>query len=197
MLLYLVRHGESVGNLNKLIFGHSDHPLTEAGLNDAKTAAEKLKDVHINCCYASTLIRASHTAEICFGDRSIPMVYSDDLREQNMGIWEDCTFEDLTERYPNEFTAMMTDWTKSAPLGGETFDEVYARVTAFVDKIIAKGEDAAIVAHNGPLTMIVAYLLGLDKKFVESFYFRHGCYSVIAVDNGYKKGLNSLEFFNK
>ena len=86
MLLYLVRHGESVGNLNKLIFGHSDHPLTESGLNDAKDVAEKLKDTHIERCYTSTLQRASHTADICFGHRGIPMVYSDDLREQNMGI---------------------------------------------------------------------------------------------------------------
>ncbi|MBQ8831845.1 MAG: histidine phosphatase family protein [Oscillospiraceae bacterium] len=197
MRLYLIRHGESVGNQHRLIFGHSDHPLTDAGIGHAQEAAEKLKDVKISCCYTSTLQRASRTAEICFGGRDIPMVYSDALREQFMGHWEDWTFEDLTDRYPNEFSAMMTDWTHNPPMGGESFDEVYSRVTAYVDEIIARDEDAAIVAHNGPLSMIVTYLLGLNKQSVESFYFFHGCYSVIVVGNGYRKNLNTLECFNK
>ena len=197
MRLYLVRHGESVGNMKKLMFGHSDHPLTEAGVKDAQTVAEKLSDCHVECCYTSTLKRASHTAEICFKDRNVPIVYLDDLREQNMGLWEDCTFEDLTERYHDEFMNMMTDWTNNAPVGGESFCEVYERVTACVDDIISKGEDAAIVAHNGPLTMILIYLLKLDKKHVDNFYFNHGCYSVIGVDNAFKKGINALECFNR
>ncbi|MBQ4040630.1 MAG: histidine phosphatase family protein [Oscillospiraceae bacterium] len=197
MRLYLIRHGESVGNLHRLIFGHSDHPLTEAGIAHAEEAAEKLKDAHVECCYTSTLQRASHTAEICFKNRDIPMVYSDALREQHMGFWEDCTFEDLMDRYPTEFSSMMTDWTHSAPIGGESFDEVYNRVTAYVDEIVSKGEDVAIVAHNGPLSMIITYLLGLGKGSIESFYFLHGCYSAVSIGDGYRKDLNSLICFNK
>lgn len=197
MKLYLIRHGQSVGNLKKLIFGFSDHPLTADGIKQAEAVREKLKDISVACCYSSTLKRAADTADICFKDRSIPTVYSDALREQHMGLWEDCTFEDLSERYPKEFSGMMTDWTHNPPMGGESFDEVYERVTAYIDEIIAKGEDAAVVAHNGPLSMIVTYLLKLEKQKVESFYFTHGCYTAIAVDDGYKKELNTLICFNK
>ncbi len=197
MRLYLIRHGESEGNRLRLIFGHADPPLTENGIEHAQLAAEKLKDISVSCCYTSTLKRASHTAEICFGNHNIPIIYLDDLREQYMGDWENRTFDDLTAQYPIEFPAMMNDWIHNAPLNGEHFDEVYNRVTACVDEIIQKGKDAAIVAHNGPLSMLTAYLLGLDKAYVERFYFLHGCYSCFIIGEGYKKDLTTLACFNK
>lgn len=197
MLLYLIRHGESVGNLNHLMFGHSDHPLTENGILQAEDVRKKLQDVSVAHCYSSTLKRASHTANICFGEKSVPITYTNALCEQYMGSWEDMTFDELKEKYPDELYAMMTDWTENPPVGGETFDEMHARVAACIDEIISRGEDAAIVAHNGPLSMIVTYLLGLEKKSVENFYFLHGCYTVISINDGYMKKHNSLRCFNK
>lgn len=197
MLLYLIRHGESVGNLNHLMFGHSDHPLTENGILQAEDVRNKLGYSDITHCYSSTLKRASHTADICFCEKTVPITYTDALREQYMGLWEDMTFDELQEKYPTELRAMMTNWAENPPVGGETFDEVYCRVTAYVDEIISRGEDAAIVAHNGPLSMIVVYLLGLDKKSVDNFYFLHGCYTVISIGDGYMKKHNSLRYFNK
>lgn len=114
-----------------------------------------------------------------------------------MGDWENCSFEYLIKNHPEEFTAMMTNWTVNPPQGGEAFDDVYKRVISFIDSIIDVDEDIAIVAHNGPLSMITTYLLGLPKAGVECFYYFHGCYSVIAVNNGYMKKLNTLEYFNK
>ena len=197
MLLYLIRHGESVGNQKHLMFGHSDHPLTENGISEAEDVCKKICGLPIVHCYSSTLKRASHTAEICFCKRDVPITYTDALREQSMGLWEDCTFDELLEKYPDEFNAMMTDWTKNPPTGGETFDQVYGRVTAYVDEITGKDEDAAIVAHNGPLSMIITYLLGLDKSCVEKFYFLHGCYTVLSIGDGYLKKHNALHCFNK
>lgn len=197
MLLYLIRHGESVGNLNRLMFGHSDHPLTENGICDAENVRKKLADAPIVRCYSSDLERASHTARICFGNGDIPITYTDSLREQYMGKWEDCTFDYLRENYPKELDAMMTSWHLNPPVGGETFEEVYTRVAACIDEIINRGENAAVVAHNGPLSMIVTYLLGLEKCHVDKFYFLHGCYTVISIGTGFKKDLNSLQCFNK
>lgn len=197
MLLYLIRHGESIGNLKRLMFGHSDHPLTECGILDAERVREKLCDISVTHCYTSTLKRASHTAEICFGDKDVPITYTDALREQFMGDWEDCTFPELQEKYPEELNAMMKDWSRNPPVGGETFEQVFKRVTACVDEIIARGEDAAIVAHNGPLSMIVTYLLGLEKSSVDRFYFLHGCYTLIGIGDGYTKDRSTLRCFNK
>ena len=49
-LIYVVRHGESVGNLNKVVLGHTNLPLTEKGkeLNrKMRESAESLKDQFI------------------------------------------------------------------------------------------------------------------------------------------------------
>ena len=70
--LYLVRHGQSVGNERQLFFGHSDHPLTELGREQAKQAADKLKEVSFTRCVSSDLSRAMDTARICAEGRGIP-----------------------------------------------------------------------------------------------------------------------------
>ena len=48
-----------------------------------------------------------------------------------------------------------------------------------LDAIVAKGEDCAIFAHNGPLCFAVTYLLGLPMEAAPRFYFHQGCYSLI------------------
>ncbi len=197
MRLILIRHGQSVGNQRRLIFGSADHPLTDSGRNDARIVSEKIRDIHIDCCYASPLIRAYETAEICFSGSSVPIICDDGLREQFMGEFENGEYPDLMARFPKEFGGMMQNWTVCPPVGGEAFDDMYSRVTASVDRIISKGQDAAVVAHNGSLSIITAYLLGTGKQSVEAFYHMHGCFSSIIIGEGYRPGLNTLEFFNR
>ena len=194
MRLYLVRHGESEGNKRRLIFGSADFPLTKLGEKQAREAGEKLKGVAVAHCYASTLIRAAETARICLSGREVPITYHDELREQHMGEFEEGGFLELAERYPEQFPAMMENWVKNPPVGGESFCEVFERVTGFVQKVIDKGEDAMIVAHNGPLSMLGVWLMGAPMECVENFYFLHGCYSSFIIG---EKRRNVLEYFNK
>lgn len=50
MRLYLVRHGQSEGNVAKTFHGHTDYPLTELGREQARQAGEKLKDTAFVRC---------------------------------------------------------------------------------------------------------------------------------------------------
>lgn len=194
MRLYLVRHGESEGNRRRLIFGSADFPLTELGRRQAGEAGEKLKDTGIVHCYSSNLLRAAETARICLSGREVPITYHEELREQHMGEFEEGGFLELAERYPEQFPAMMENWVKNPPVGGESFCEVFERVTGFVQKVIDKGEDAMIVAHNGPLSMLGVWLMDAPVECVENFYFLHGCYSSFIIG---EKRRNVLEYFNK
>ena len=58
MYLYLVRHGQSVGNERQLFFGAKDYPLTPLGREQAKQAADKLREASFTRCVASPLSRA-------------------------------------------------------------------------------------------------------------------------------------------
>ena len=43
MFLYLVRHGQSVGNVRRTFHGQTDYPLTQEGRRQAQQAAENAK----------------------------------------------------------------------------------------------------------------------------------------------------------
>ena len=197
MFLYLVRHGQSVGNERQLFFGWSDHPLTELGREQARQAAEKLKEVSFTRCISSDLIRAWDTALICAADRGIEVEADPALREQDMGGMEDLTFAQAQERYGELFERMLDDWIHVDPPGGESVAHMIRRVGACVDEIVRRGEDALIVAHNGSLSLILRHF-GLaeetelmDHKF--NWFFQHGTYSAIEIADGKAK----LAVFNR
>lgn len=197
MIIYFIRHGESEGNVSRLLFGSTDYPLTEKGRRDAMEVKEKLRDVEIRRCYCSPMLRAYETAGICFSGTEIPIVCCPQLVEQDMGILENMSFAELVEAYPKELNDIMTNWTAFCPPEGEDFETVWSRATACIDGIIERGEDCAVVAHNGPLSMITAYLLDTAKQNAARYYSKHGCYSAIEIPDNARDMGGTLLFFNK
>ena len=62
-VIYLIRHGESEGNLKRICLGNTDLGLTEKGREQAEKTAKALSPVDIDAIYSSDLIRAVQTAE--------------------------------------------------------------------------------------------------------------------------------------
>ncbi len=183
MYLYLVRHGQSVGNERKLFFGRSDHPLTELGRRQAHEAAEKLNAVTFTRCCASDLARAWDTAQICLAGRDVRAEACPALREQDMGQLEDMAWEQAEERFSG-LRELVTDWFHTTPPGGESPDDMAARVAACVDGMIRAGEDTLIVAHNGSLSLILKHLrlAGEEELLKPGWFFQHGTFTTIRVD---------------
>lgn len=127
MRLYLVRHGESEGNRQLLLYGRTDCPLTEAGRADALAAAEKLRGLEIRRCYASPLSRAADTARACADALGLPVLFRDDLMEQDMGDLENTSFTEMSQKYPQLIRYIFDDWTSSVPPGGECYADLRTR----------------------------------------------------------------------
>jgi broad specificity phosphatase PhoE len=179
MKLYLVRHGESVGNEKGLVFGSTDYPLTERGRRQAEAAAEKLRNASFSVCYTSGMSRADETAAICTKGRGIPILTVPELREQYMGKFENAAPSELNKSYHKNFRAMMENWVYNNPVEGETFREMYERVGRGLKEILDKGEDALIVAHGGSLGIAAIRLLNLAPESVLNLCFDHGAVSLI------------------
>lgn len=186
MYLYLVRHGQSVGNEKQVFFGWSDHPLTELGREQAQQAAEMLREVNFTRCVSSDLIRAWDTALACVEGRGIGVESAPALREQDMGALEDLTFAQARERCGESFERMLGDWAHVDPPGGESVTHMKQRVGACVDDIVRRGEDTLIVAHNGSLSLILSHFgLAEESELMNhqfNWFFQHGTYSAIRVD---------------
>lgn len=86
-ILYLMRHGQTLFNVNKKIQGWCDSPLTTLGIYQAQVASEYFKENNISFdfAYSSTSERASDTLEIV---TDIPYVREKGLKEWNFGTME-------------------------------------------------------------------------------------------------------------
>lgn len=61
MKLYVVRHGQTDGNVNKIVDGVRDIGLNDNGIEQAKTTRDNLKDIDFDLIICSPLLRTKHT----------------------------------------------------------------------------------------------------------------------------------------
>jgi 2,3-bisphosphoglycerate-dependent phosphoglycerate mutase len=66
--LVLVRHGQSLWNLENRFTGWTDVPLTEQGRNEARNCAGLLRDRRFDIAYSSTLRRAYETLQLILAE---------------------------------------------------------------------------------------------------------------------------------
>ncbi len=186
MYLYLVRHGQSEGNVLRTFHGHTDYPLTELGREQARQAGEKLKNCPFTRCCASDLSRARDTAAACLVGREVQAESTRALREQGVGEMEGLSWEEMEARFPDLIHPYLDDWFHTTPPGGESPDEMAARVAACVDEIIRRGEDTLLVAHYGSLGLVLIHLgiITPEQAFTEEWAFGQGVYSAIRIEDG-------------
>lgn len=169
----LIRHGQTVWNLEKRTQGHLDSPLTELGIAQAKTTAEKLKDRHIELIVSSPLGRALRTAEIVRELLNISAMETNDLLiERNLGVLQGRTKEELFEEFPH-FWGSDGRFIRSVPVpDGESIDEFLNRVARFVEKmkIISKSKHLLVVTHDGVLHAIMGLIKDIPFKEVQRYY---------------------------
>ncbi|MBG9735487.1 histidine phosphatase family protein [Paenibacillus alvei] len=157
--LYIVRHGETEWNVERRMQGHMDSPLTTLGVSQAQWLGEAMKDTPIDCIYASSSGRTDMTARLIRGERDIPMISSDALKEIHLGDWEGQLAAELERTYPEQFEAFWYEPAAYKSENGETFEELRNRVLPYVQSIIADnpGKSILVVTHTVVVKTLMAY----------------------------------------
>ncbi|MGO9377578.1 MAG: histidine phosphatase family protein [Dissulfurispiraceae bacterium] len=172
--LYLMRHGATVGNEEKRYKGSMDVPMSEYGVGQIKRATEfvqaTLRGSMLSAVYTSPLSRALKSAEIIAEPFGLTPVIMSDLRERDFGKWEGMTFSEISQQYPDEFSAWAGNPLEHSPRGGESTLAVHDRVTAVLELILMRhaGDDnIAIAAHGGVNRIILCHIMNmpLDQIF--------------------------------
>ncbi len=169
MQAFLVRHGQTQWNVEGLLQGSSDIPLTELGLEQAQVAAAALSTRvgERPLIVASPLERALHTAH-ALGDRMGIEVHSDDrLRERAYGVWEGITPEERERRWPDEVVRWKTHGDAPIP-GFENHDLVLSRMVAgledWADRAEEEGRTLVAFAHGSCIRVGLHGLLDLPLE---------------------------------
>ena len=160
MKLYLLRHGQTLWNVEGKIQGKTDIPLNETGVRQAKLLAKAIERYEIGEVYSSPLKRALQTAELLAGQKGLAVRTAKQLEEVDFGLWEGLGWEEVAAAYPEQYAGWAKDPTLWPPNGGETRESCQRRCREILDQITARPKgDTAIVAHGGILAYVIEYLL--------------------------------------
>ena len=184
MRVLLVRHGETDWNAAGKIQGVSDIALNERGRAQAAELAGRLAGEGAERIYSSPLKRACETAEILGRALNLPVLAAPELTELNFGVWEGCSWAEIGERWPEQFSAYAADRRNYAPPGGESYADMLRRAGPFIERLRSSPGGAAVcVAHSAVIRALMADELGLEVG--ES-------YKAIRLPNGVVMALESL-----
>ncbi|MFK4785544.1 histidine phosphatase family protein [Fusobacterium sp. MFO224] len=172
MILYFVRHGQTIWNKEGIFQGIKDSPLTELGRNQAEKLKEKLNPINFTHFYSSPLGRAQETLAILTKDRVDPKIDTiTNFREINLGKMEGVPKEIFEETYPNQFYNFWNDGKHYDPteFSGETFQSVYERAQDGLQELIEKhdSEDTLLIVSHGIL--LEAIFTFIKKEGIEYF----------------------------
>ena len=147
MKLYLVRHGQSTGNIGGTLMGQSEHPLTPLGERQARAAAARLAPFGPMAVYSSDLPRARSTAEYIVSAwtatgavgtsvaRPAPLTLDTRLREIALGDYEGRPWQEF-EADTELTAAFAADPYRTALPNGESLEHLVARVRGAVVDIL-------------------------------------------------------------
>jgi alpha-ribazole phosphatase len=181
--LLLVRHGLTDWNAAQRFQGQHDVPLNDIGRHQAAALAERLAGEPLQAIFASDLQRARATAAAIVDRHPCPITIEARLREISFGAWEGLTYAEIAAGHPEVLAAWEKNILENAPPGGETLNQLAGRVQAVLDELLLAqdGETILLVAHGGPLQVLICLALGLPPEKYWQFHLSPGSLSEIAI----------------
>jgi probable phosphoglycerate mutase len=186
MILYCVRHGETVFNAVGRIQGQTNSELSELGRRQCQLVAKALAAEPIEAVYSSPLKRALEGAQ-CLADALGQEVRIDPrFMEINAGIFQELAWDDIEARYPAEAARWRTQDPDFRIPGGESRRDVMHRAAAVFAEIREAGHrQAVVVAHGGLLSAALKVLIGVAAER-NPFQLNNGSISKLAWDKEVK-----------
>jgi 2,3-bisphosphoglycerate-dependent phosphoglycerate mutase len=172
-LLVLLRHGQSEWNLKNLFTGWRDVDLSPAGIEEAKTAGQRLKahGITFDLAFTSALIRAQHTLRLALaemGQTGLPEQRDQALNERDYGDLVGLNKDDARKKWGEDQVLI---WRRSydvPPPGGESLKDTLARTLPYyVQEIlpcVLRGERTLVAAHGNSLRALIMVLEQLSPE---------------------------------
>ena len=164
--IYLIRHAEAEGNLHRRIHGWYDALITENGFAQIKALENRFRDIHIDAVWSSDLYRTCTTARAIYVPKGLPLHTDPQLREINLGDWEDQTWGQVRHFDPAGMAAFnRSDPAWRAP-GGESLAEAGDRLERALTSLARQhpGQTVAVFSHGTAIRQFLANVKGISPE---------------------------------
>jgi broad specificity phosphatase PhoE len=168
--LYFIRHGQTEWNAIRRMQGQWNSDLSELGREQAAVNGRFLKDLGIEHIVASPLDRTRQTAEIINTHLELDIHYDDRIMEWDCGDWSGEMWDQVKDKWPEEFTAWQADQFYYRGPNCENYPDMIARSKPFLEELHALDHTAiAIVSHGMIGRVMVGTLLGMTPEEMFAF----------------------------
>lgn len=164
MILFMLRHGEALDDIEDCYGGIADFPLTDRGREQARDVGRELAKENIEEIYTSPLARADESARIFATEvgSNVSVTVVDDLQERNSyGVLSGVNkarAKDVFKRVLGELTEK-PGYSREPLVGAEDFDLFIERVRRAFDEVLrlaqAKGQQRIAIMTHGKFTQVL------------------------------------------
>jgi len=201
-ILVLIRHGESMWNLENRFTGWTDVPLSSKGIKEAQKASEILKKQDFDVAFTSKLTRAQQTLMIILAkqkktgtimheykkrkewsknfnkEKTILIYEAEELNERYYGLLQGLNKEETKKKYGAK---KVFEWRRSyniKPPKGESLKDVYERTIPYFKKnilpLLKKRKKIIISAHGNSLRALIKYLENISDTEIPLLELKTG-----------------------
>ncbi len=171
--IYLIRHAEAEGNLYRRIHGQYDSIVTQRGKKQIAALEKRFKDLKIDAAYSSDLMRARETAGAIYKGHGLELSLTPNLREVNMGVWEDLTWGEVERYEPDQLQYFNNDPSLWNIDGREDFYSLQKRITSAILGIAERhdGQTVAAVSHGSAIRTFMCGVFGVPPQEIKRIPF--------------------------
>lgn len=173
--LLLLRHGQTELNRDGKYSGRGNPELTDLGKKQIAHAARHISERgDVDVILSSPLGRCQETAQAAaeaLGMGKDAITTDEAIIEMDFGTWEGRRFVEIQEDHPEAHRECF-NYATAAPHGGESPEQVYRRVSEFVDRVIAEypGKTVLVVTHMMPIKSVLRRALGTGGEIYRSLH---------------------------
>ena len=154
----------------------------------------------IDKIYTTTSSRTKYTVEEIAQERNIEIIEKDTLKEISFGDFEGLDFNEIKDRYPDEFQKMIDEGYNYRYPNGESLVDSYNRVVKEIKDIVNNNDNKNILicSHGGTIRNILTYLISNSYNYHWNFRIDNCSVTTLEIDNGFAviNNMNDTSFLN-
>ena len=164
--IHMIRHGEVDHAWSDRIYGDLDVPLSERGREQSRELAGRFTELALASVVSSGLERAEFAAALLRVDRDLERRDDPRLAERSRGEWAGLGRDEVNERRPGAWEELRRSEGILTPPGGETLEDVEARVIPALDELARAnaGGTLVVVAHLWVTRIALCRTLGMPLE---------------------------------
>ncbi len=179
--LILVRHGQSIYNLENRFTGSLDIGLTKFGEQEARIAGQKLCDFKFDFAYTSNLKRAQESLRIILEEihqTKIKIIENSALNERNYGNLQSLNKDETIAKFGLKQVEIWRRSYATRPPDGESLKDTFKRTIPYykleIEPKLKLNNTILIVAHGNSLRALVMYLENISQEEISNLNISTG-----------------------